>query len=85
MERPKCPRCGSDGYMSPKNHAQRVGTVLGGTLGVLARLGAIVSGPAASVAALLAGAVTGQKIGEIVDDHVIRRYRCVKCGMEINL
>ena len=52
---------------------------------MLARMGAIVSGPAGTVAALLAGAVTGQKIGEIIDDHVLRRYRCVKCGMEINL
>ena len=85
MERPKCPRCGADGYMAPKNTAQRAGTLLGGVIGVLGRLGCIISGPAGTVAALLAGAIAGQKLGQLFDDNVIRSYRCTKCGMKINL
>jgi predicted RNA-binding Zn-ribbon protein involved in translation (DUF1610 family) len=83
MEKHKCPSCGH--HMAPKNHGQRVGSVVGGFLGVLARYGAIISAPAAAITALLAGAITGQKIGEIVDDHVIRSFRCPKCGNEISL
>jgi outer membrane lipoprotein SlyB len=84
MEKPKCPSCGGS-YMVPKNNAQRVGTIVGGILGVAGRLGSVIGGPAGAVAALLAGALTGQKVGQVIDDHVIRSFRCTKCGKEINL
>jgi outer membrane lipoprotein SlyB len=84
MEKLKCPNCEGN-YMVPNDYAQTVGTVVGGTFGLLARMGAIVSGPVGTLAAVLAGAVTGQKLGEVLDDHVIKRYRCTKCGLELSL
>ena len=84
MEKPKCPGCGGN-YMAPQNMAQRIGAVLGSILGVVGKLGSIFKGPAGVLAALLAGALTGQKVGQVFDDHVLRRYRCTKCGKEISL
>jgi len=83
MEKPKCPNCGS--YMAPKNNGQRVGSILGGILAVATRLGASIANPAGALALLLAGSLTGQKLGQVIDDHVIRSYRCTKCGKEISL
>jgi len=80
----KCPYCRGQ-FMLPKNNAQRAGTVLGGTLGYMAQAGALMLGPAGLLTTILAGALTGQKLGELVDNHVIRSYRCPNCGREIRV
>ena len=84
MEKLKCPNCEGN-YMSPKNNGQRFGSILGGILGVATRLGASIGGPAGALASALAGSLAGQKLGQVIDDHVIRSYRCTKCGKEISL
>ncbi len=87
MKTHKCPHCGTNEYMTPCDTAQKVGTPLGMAVGLASRFlgGAILGGPAGALAALLAGAVAGQKLGELIDDHVIRTYRCSKCGYEVSL
>ncbi len=84
MKTHKCPRCATD--MTPRDTAQKIGTPLGMTVALASRFLAKTSGdPAATMAALLAGAVAGQKLGELLDDHVIKNYRCSNCGCEISL
>jgi outer membrane lipoprotein SlyB len=86
MEKHKCPRCGTDEYMTPCDTAQKIGTLFGLAVSLSTRmLGAATGGPAGALAAALAGAVAGQKLGELLDDHVFRKYRCSKCGGEISL
>ena len=39
MEKPKCPICGTSAYMVPRSYGEKVGTTIGGVIGLLASVG----------------------------------------------
>jgi len=92
-----CPKCGKQAELKchAKGLATAAGIVAGASLALRsARIGAVVGsavfpGPgtvAGSFLGLLAGAaaggLSGNGVGKLVDENVIRRYYCPKCHHE---
>lgn len=88
-----CPQCGATAR--PVTRGQALGSVLGITSGgILALLGAVREtsgyGPAERAAAIVLsvlgaasfGGLTGSRVGKLVDEHTLQRYRCSKCRRE---
>ena len=75
--------CAGAGGIAGAASAIKGGTA-GATLGtaLLPGIGTAIGGLGGLFAGFLTGAFSGHLVGNALDRHVIRRYRCLDCGHE---
>jgi phage tail tape-measure protein len=76
------------GILATKEAA--IGSALGATLGSVVPVvgnaaGGVLGGALGILTGILTGALAGGTVGSKLDDHVIRIYRCHKCGRTIKV
>lgn len=98
MNEIKCPECNEHAELV--KNAEKLGTLIGCSIGLLAafadlpykdilnsKIPVIKPGPwnnTKEIAGIITGAVVGNKVGEAIDKHFLRCYRCRKCQTEFS-
>jgi uncharacterized membrane protein len=75
------------GYRTIFVKGAMLGAKMGASIGsyLTPVVGTVVGGVAGGLGGALGGYLTGVKIGEKIDKHLIRVYKCIKCGKYIRV